>query len=455
MVVADMVLLAVGADPIAGDLQTALQTIGGKNEIYLAAELKGYQFANNAGAIAISAWALHSGTAGLTPIDGQSLLRFLLQPPPAHQHAAVAVGKCPVLGRVGGKLVQHHSQRLHRLRRQRHARASDGNIVGGVGCKFAADDFLERDTLPATATQQFVHSCQGRNAPIEGGNEIGHRCIGVLRLRDDCPDGGEQVLRPVVELGIEDIPMLLRLLALGDIDIDAYHALWRAIVAIHDETARLDPAQLTFAHEAVFDAVFAPAFVECLQTTVFDPLQILWMNARPPQPAGTHVGPFGQTMYRGVALGNLHGIGVDVIGIATDQGSLARQRQLQVAFGQSMLRALDVRDVATDAEQSSALGIGGARKCTLDGNPALFGEGSTTRARYQPVLGSNVVAEAVRGDQCLLQVGSVLHMHAGPSLVGGLGYRTGSTAMDLAVTGIAFKAVGLQVDAPNAELCRI
>src|SRR5262245_42604274 len=143
--------------------------------------------------------------------------------------------------------------------------------------------------------------------------------------------------------------MVLRLFALGDVDIDAYDSLWPSIVAIHNEASRLDPAHLTSAADhPVFKTVFAPSLPKGLGSKLLDPFQIFREDPGVPFATRGHFGALRKSMDGHVALRNLHGIGIDIVGIATHQRSLTGEGQLQIALGQSVLCPLEVSDVATD-----------------------------------------------------------------------------------------------------------
>ena len=166
-----------------------------------------------------------------------------------------------MLGGVGRQLVQHHRHRLGSLRAQRQLGTVEiGVVPRHVGRKLAPHELAQRHALPLPAAQELVGRGHGLNAARERRHEILARQARVLRSRSDGADGGKDVLDPMVELGHQHLLVLLRPLALGDIDVDAHHPFREAVAAVRNETARLDPPHLASGSDnAILDVVFAVA----------------------------------------------------------------------------------------------------------------------------------------------------------------------------------------------------
>src|SRR5262245_65932073 len=85
----------------------------------------------------------------------------------------------------------------------------------------------------------------------------------MARVPDNGADRGQHVLDPVVQLRVQNIAMLLGLLALGEVDIDTDDALGAAVAAIGNKIARFDPAYLTVApNNAILRFVCAAPLVQ-------------------------------------------------------------------------------------------------------------------------------------------------------------------------------------------------
>src|SRR5262245_10931850 len=82
-VLASQALGTVGAHAVGWKFHVTTQTISRKNETNLATQLEGDEFTNDAGAVAVAARTGHCRATHLMPIDRQSIMRSLVQPPPA------------------------------------------------------------------------------------------------------------------------------------------------------------------------------------------------------------------------------------------------------------------------------------------------------------------------------------------------------------------------------------
>src|SRR5262245_405281 len=247
--------------------------------------------------------------------------------------------------------------------------------------------------------------------------------------------------------------MFLGLFALGDVDIDAYHPLRTSVVAIQNEAPSLNPADLTStADDPVLKAVLTPLFTKSLGADLLDPFNILRVDSGVPFAARGDLGPLRQPVDGHVTLGDLHGIGVNIVRVATHEGCLAGEGQLQIALDQGMLCAFEVRDVTTDPQQSFALSVCGANKGTFDRDPSLVRVGRATGDRRKPIFGPDIVADPARGDESFIEVRYVLGMNEGPCVADRPGWTTGRISVDEAVAGIALKALRLEVNAPDAKL---
>src|SRR5262245_54282444 len=125
--------------------------------------------------------------------------------------------------------------------------------------------------------------CHGANAPLERCYEIVDRPAAFSGLGDDSTDGGECVLDTMVELGVQDRSSLLGSLALGDVDVDADHALCSVGLAILYVSARLDPPDRSAGtHYAALCMMLAAPLSKYLSAVLQKLWQVIWMDPGSP-----------------------------------------------------------------------------------------------------------------------------------------------------------------------------
>src|SRR5262245_62561202 len=99
--------------------------------------------------------------------------------------------------------------------------------------------------------------------------------------------------------------MLLRALALADIDVDPYHPLRTAIAAVQDEYPGIDPPNLASGpNDAIIHAVLVRPLAECLASQLLQSHAILGVHAELPFAARNLGGPDGEAVNGGVAIGD-------------------------------------------------------------------------------------------------------------------------------------------------------
>src|SRR6476661_3093699 len=125
--------------------------------------------------------------------------------------------------------------------------------------------------------------CHGAKAPLDRCYEIVDRSPPFPGVGDDSTHGCECVLDAMVELGIQDRLSLLGSLALGDIDVDADHALCVAGLVILYVTARLDPPDRSAgAHNATLCMMLAAQLGKNLLAVLQKLRQVFWMDPGSP-----------------------------------------------------------------------------------------------------------------------------------------------------------------------------
>src|SRR5262245_9332398 len=153
----------------------------------------------------------------------------------------------------------------------------------------------------------------------------------------------------MVELGRQYALLVFRPLTLADINIDANYPLRLTIAAVGNEATRLDPLHATSrANDPIRNVVFAQPLAESLCPDPLYSIKVLWMRPRPPFGSGRLHGALGQSVESCIALIDLHPVCVDIIRIATDQGCLSGQCQLQVALSQGQPSSLALANVSHD-----------------------------------------------------------------------------------------------------------
>src|SRR5215470_6161533 len=130
---------------------------------------------------------------------------------------------------------------------------------------------------------------------------------GFLRLRDDGPDRCQHVLDTVVELGTEPALVLLRSFALRDVDVHANQPAWPFIVAVANQTTRVDPANLAAAsNDTIFDVEFPPPLLKGLLLKEVHSLNVVWVQTSKPLAPRYFARSLGKTVDSGVTLIDPH-----------------------------------------------------------------------------------------------------------------------------------------------------
>ena len=140
----------------------------------------------------------------------------------------------------------------------------------------------------------------------------------------------------MVELSVQCALVFLCSFALSDIDVDAHHPLWSPVAAVRNESARLDPSDLTaWTNEAVFEAIFGAALAERLAAGCVNLINIIWVYLRQPLATCYFSCSFRKAIDRSIALRNLQFFRVDTVCEAADESGLARQLKLHRPLAQS------------------------------------------------------------------------------------------------------------------------
>src|SRR5262245_10054280 len=154
----------------------------------------------------------------------------------------------------------------------------------------------------------------------------------------------------MVEFGHQNALTILSPLALGDVDVDADHSLRIAVSIVQDEAVRLDPTQRTVrTHDTILDVVFTNSFAEGLASPLGDAIAVFSMGSGTPLAARSLHRSFRQTVQRSVALGDVHCVGIEAIGITTDEGRSCRQGKLQVTLREGIFCSFSVGDISCQA----------------------------------------------------------------------------------------------------------
>ena len=164
----------------------------------------------------------------------------------------------------------------------------------------------------------------------------------------------------MIEFGNQYAELFLSSLALGDVDIDANHALGVTVAAIRHETARFDPSNFAIgSNNAILHTVLALPLQERLSSGGIRPVTVLRMRPEPPLAACGLFGTFGQTVQSGIALVDLHVVRIDVIGMAADQSAnwALRSASATSAFFRSRMSTVMLMTPAM-APFSSYKGVG-------------------------------------------------------------------------------------------------
>ena len=124
------------------------------------------------------------------------------------------------LGRVGAKLVQGHREGDHRTRCNPDVVAGNDEPARTLVERLdrTPDGMLDRGIVPAHLREKIVGACQGREPPIDRGACMGHAGRGAQTLIGDRTDGGEHILDPVMQLGVDQMLQLARCVAFFGVD---------------------------------------------------------------------------------------------------------------------------------------------------------------------------------------------------------------------------------------------
>src|SRR5262249_21706216 len=96
--------------------------------------------------------------------------------------------------------------------------------LGRVGRELAADQACEVDALPAILAEQRVGGGHGLDATVEGFDELVHRAAALPAIHRDHANTREHVLDAMVQLGDQQVLMLLGPLALSNVEGQALEA---------------------------------------------------------------------------------------------------------------------------------------------------------------------------------------------------------------------------------------
>jgi len=146
-------------------------------------------------------------------------------------------------------------------------------------------------------------------------------------------NGREYILDAMIELSEQCALVLMSPFALSDVNVNAHHPLWSTVTAVRNETALLDPSNLTApAENSVLDTIFVPPLAEGAPSGCLDLPTVIGVHAGLPLAARYLGRPLREPVNGRIALRDLHLLGANVEGEATDKSGLARQLQLHRAL---------------------------------------------------------------------------------------------------------------------------
>ena len=291
------------------------------------------------------------------PAHAEFRLRRPIGNRPGEANSSGLVGQCAVLDGVCGQFVKRHAQRLGRGGREPHGRPVEGDARAEIGemRKLRIDQPADLHALPFARDQQVIGGGEAGDAL---GQALGEdlRVGGVGGLPGDRLDHRQQVVGAMIELGQQQPDMLLRLLALGDVDIDAAVANRLAGTVAHRAATTEDPAQRAIDRpdDAILDFVGIEAAVERLPEALAHPRGIVGMAHGANDVVGHRLRRNRQTHDAKEGRRGPHHIRRQVGVPDADAGRLLGQRQQLVALLQGLGEASGI--VAGGSEERRVAG---------------------------------------------------------------------------------------------------
>jgi hypothetical protein len=189
-----------------------------------------------------------------------------------------------VLGGVGGQLMQNDRHRLSGFCGEVDIRAfNQRTLVTRAEGQLTADELTKVYALPMASAQQGVCIRQRIDAIVERVDELFRRSAALAGALRNRGDAGKHILHAMVELGDEQVLVLLSFPAFGHINVDTRHALGAASSVIGNEASCLNPPDLSAGPDkAKLIDEFAAPFLECTNVFGAQPLYIVSVHARKP-----------------------------------------------------------------------------------------------------------------------------------------------------------------------------
>ena len=215
-----------------------------------------------------------------------------------------------------------------------------------IGLDLDLEQRPQRGPGPGALGEEIVRLRQRKEPRLEGGGEVAEIRCRAQGLGGERLDRRERVLNPMIELVDQELALLLRLLALGDVDQAADHPLEAPVGVALGDGAVPDPDPVTVAMtDPVLRLVLRSVVLEQRPARLVIGGPVLGMDALVPGVRNRRERRARLADDLQVALRALDAIGGRVvIGDAALKG-LRREPETLLAFGQSRLELLVIVDL--------------------------------------------------------------------------------------------------------------